>query len=123
MIREKLSAALMTVLVAAAIAFCALTAPAAAPADACFFQPQPAPAPGMTSGTDCAWRFPDGKTFDQEFAFASRLDEPLYILLPLVLSIPLSIMMPGSAWMDLGKAARRRLRYITPGSPPDSDSP
>jgi hypothetical protein len=112
----------MAVLVAVAIAFCALTAPAAAPADACFIQTQPAPAPGMTSGPDCVWRFPDGKTFAQEFAFDQRMDQPLYILLPLVLAIPLSIMMPASAWIDLGKAARRRLRYITPGNPPDSHS-
>lgn len=69
----------------------------------------------MTSGLDCGWRFPDGKTFDQEFA--QRLDEPMYVLLPLVLAIPLSVMMPASAWIDLGEAARRRLMYLVPGHP------
>jgi hypothetical protein len=120
MIRHRSVPAVSALVIAMAIAFCSLTSNAVQ-ADACSVQTQPAPATGMTSGADCAWRFPDGKTFDQEFP--QRLDQPLYILLPLILAIPLVVMMPASAWIDLGGAARRRLMYLVPGYPADPHSP
>jgi hypothetical protein len=89
------------------------------PVDACTFQSEPAPVDGMSFGPDCAWRFPDGKTFDE--AFPQRIDFPLYFLVPLLLAISITMMVPRRAWKPLSKRliheAGRTLKYFTPGNP------
>jgi hypothetical protein len=114
MSRPWLVASTVMASVLAAIAPVLLAPPSLALA--CLSPGKPPPGEGWSSGPDCVWRTPDGRTYEELFP-AGMLDHTMETLLAAALVIMFVMCVPVQNWLALSRRAAGVVRFMTPGTP------